>query len=125
MTNKFEAKVNVIGPDADEEKEVRILNRIIRWTSTGLTYEADQRHAELVVKELGLDNANAKDQDLHFCNTHEGEPGLLDSATSRHYRSIVARVNFLAQDRCDIQFATKCLCGKMSAPDERDWLRLK
>jgi len=101
MTNKFEAKVNVIGPDADEEKEVRILNRIIRWTSTGLTYEADQRHAELVVKELGLDNAKAIGT-LHVSNTDEGAPGLLDSATSRHYRSIVARVNFLAQDRCDI-----------------------
>ena len=34
------------GAAAKEEfTESRILNRIVRWTSTGWEYEADQRHA--------------------------------------------------------------------------------
>ena len=32
---------------------------MIRATSEGIELEADPRHAELVVKELGLDNAKA------------------------------------------------------------------
>ena len=31
-----------------------MLNRVIGRTSTGLTYEADQRHAEILTNELGV-----------------------------------------------------------------------
>ena len=33
-----------------------MLNKIIRVTDGGLELEADPRHAELVVRELGVDN---------------------------------------------------------------------
>ena len=54
MCKTFEAKVGILGPDADEEKQVKILNRILTWAKDGILYEADQRHAEMVVSELGL-----------------------------------------------------------------------
>ena len=38
-----------------EVKEARILNRIIRVTSDGWEYEADQRHADLIIQETGAD----------------------------------------------------------------------
>ena len=41
------------------------------------------------------------------------------------YRALVARANYLAQGRPDIQFAVKELCRKMSAPESEDWMRLK
>ena len=34
---------------------MRVLHRIVRVDSTGLKYEADTRHAELVVKSMGLE----------------------------------------------------------------------
>ena len=37
----------------EEKQEARILNRIVRWTPQGWEYEADQRHAELIVKAMG------------------------------------------------------------------------
>ena len=37
-------------------KSIRILNRIVEWTRNGLWYEADQRHAEIFVKDLDLLN---------------------------------------------------------------------
>ena len=46
----------MLGPDEDEDDEVRILNRVIKWTSEGITYEADQRHAELIIE--GMDASN-------------------------------------------------------------------
>ena len=36
---------------------MRILNRVVRWSKHGMYYEADQRHSEIVVREMGLDNA--------------------------------------------------------------------
>ena len=34
-------------------------------------------------------------------------------------------MNYLAQDRSDIGYATKELCRKMSRPTEKDWIALK
>ena len=35
------------------QKEIRILNRILRVEKWGLAFEADPRHAELLIKALG------------------------------------------------------------------------
>ena len=40
------------------------------------------------------------------------------------YRALVARGNYLAQDRSDIGFAVKELCRSMSDPSEGDWTAL-
>ena len=37
--------------------EARVLNRVICWQAEGLTYEADPRHAEIVIRDLGLDGS--------------------------------------------------------------------
>ena len=52
----------------------------------------------------------------------ESEP--LDQDTGIRYRSCVARLNYLAQDRTDIQFAVKDLCNIMSSPTSKDWATL-
>ena len=54
MENKFEITAHVLGPDEGMENEIRVLNRALRWTESGITYEPDQRHAEIIVKELNL-----------------------------------------------------------------------
>ena len=46
-----------MGPEKRHSKQLRILNRIISWGGDGITYEADQRHAEILVKEMGVKNA--------------------------------------------------------------------
>ena len=50
---RFEIKSTTVGTNqsAGEVREARILNRIIRVTEEGWEYEADQRHADLIVKE--------------------------------------------------------------------------
>ena len=61
LQDKFEAKLevtaSVFGPDAGQSREIRILNRIIRLEKCSIAYGADQRHGELVVRELGLQGA--------------------------------------------------------------------
>ena len=50
---------------------------------------------------------------------------LIDPKDASIYRAIVARVNFLAADRSDVQFASKEASRRMSAPRLRDWGLLK
>ena len=40
-------------------KELRLLNRIIRWTARGITWEPDPRHVELVLQGFGLDDGKS------------------------------------------------------------------
>jgi hypothetical protein len=57
MKKKYELKSQILGPEKVCHQEVRILNRVVRWTQQGIEYEPDQRHAEMVVKDLGLEGA--------------------------------------------------------------------
>ena len=58
MGESFEIKTITDGLDqADGQvREARILNRIIRVTADGWEYEADQRHAELIMQETGAES---------------------------------------------------------------------
>ncbi len=55
----------------------------------------------------------------------EVEEAELDPMKTTMYRSICARVNYLAMDRFDIAYGAKELCRRMQKPDEGDWRALK
>ena len=59
LAGRFTVKDKVLGTDVrrGEVKETRVLNRILRIKPEGWEYEADQRHAELIVRGLGMDKA--------------------------------------------------------------------
>ena len=48
-----------LGPEPTDDKEVSILNRVIRWTEDSLLYEADPRHVEKLMRDAGLEDCNA------------------------------------------------------------------
>ena len=54
----YEIKWNILGPKPEHVKTVKIFNRVIRWTSQGVTYEADQKHVKKIINGLDLINAN-------------------------------------------------------------------
>lgn len=118
---KFRAR---LGPSESDDKAVRILNRVVQWTSEGVLYEADQRHAELIVSELGLSNLS-KSVNTPSQKSDRKAEDVLDTQDASLYRAIVARANYLAQDRADIGFAVKELCRSMSNPSRTDWEALK
>ena len=43
-----------MGERQSDIKSVRILSRIVTWTSEGAEYESDQGHAEIIVNQMGL-----------------------------------------------------------------------
>jgi hypothetical protein len=110
-----------LGGGQGELRELRVLNRVIRWTAAGLKYEADPRHVEIIVRgvvgaerTLGAPGTHSKD----FSDDYDERE--LPEATARLFRSFAARANYLALDRPDISQATKELCRRMSAPRAGD-----
>ena len=54
LEGRFEIKTKILGGGLGEEKEGRVLNRVIRVTENGWEYEPDQRHADIIVEAMGL-----------------------------------------------------------------------
>ena len=57
LEDKYKLKVKMLGIGPGKSDELRILNKVVRVTTDGIELEADPRHSELVVKELGLENS--------------------------------------------------------------------
>ena len=74
----------------------------------GIEYEADQRHAEIIVNSVGLEK-ESKGVVTPGCkrewNPEEGRELSPKEATA--YRAAVASGNYVSQDRTDIQYAAK------------------
>jgi len=126
LLKKFEGKVK--GVLARPGDELRVLNRVVRRTPNGYEWEADQRHADLIISGAGLAGDSkslatpgrkltAKEQEV------AEEPLGPEQATL--FRALAARANFLASDRPDIAFAVKELCRGMSLPTTRDEAAMK
>ena len=49
----------VLGPDPGNDKEISILNRIVRWEKDHLRYEADPRHVEKLSRDLGMERCKS------------------------------------------------------------------
>ena len=123
IERKYELKTQVLGPGKEDFQEVKVLNRILRWANSGVTYEADPRHAELIIKDLSLEKAKSvttpgtKEEGRTKDDNHQP----LETSKASEYRAIVARMNYLAADRPDIAFAVKEAAREMSNPTNGGW----
>ena len=100
-------------------KELRILNRTLRWCKDGLVFPANLRHGREVVDELGLSKSKpvsspVTGDSVTRCQDDEFKP--LDEDKKRLYQRIVAKLNYLAHDRLDLKYATSCLASAVSSP---------
>ena len=48
----------MLGPEPGDDKEISILNRVVRWCDDNLLYEADPRHVEKLLRDAGLEECN-------------------------------------------------------------------
>jgi hypothetical protein len=128
IETKFEIKHKRMGSGPDELKSVRILNRIVTYTENGIEYEADQRHAEIIGKQMGL-VSGSKGVATPGMKTKfvEGADELreLPPQEASKFRGLVARANYLGQDRSDIKFPVKEVSRRMPKPRYRDVENLK
>lgn len=87
--------------------------------------EADLRHAEIIIKQLGLEDVKALTNPCADEIKRPDDDQELNAEYTTQYKSIVARENYLAADRIDIQYAVKALATSMSRPTNGDWQKLK
>jgi hypothetical protein len=128
LKSEYAIKAEVLGPEPELSKEVKILNRTIRWCGDKLEYEADSKHAEVIIEDCEAQNCRvAKTPGVHEATVDETQKikvEMKDYEKTR-FRGVVARINYLAMDRSDLQFAAKDLCRKMANPEPADWDKAK
>ena len=124
LSKQFLLKKEILGPDAGESRNVTFLGRELRWTNSGIDYEPDRKHVQVLLEEWGLETCRGVVSPGQKEDEAVETPPLTGAAVSE-YRRAVARLNYLAQDRQDISFATKELARRMAAPCEGDACSLK
>ena len=123
LEKRYGIKTKWIGPRKKDSRSGQVLGRVITYSEKGIKYEADPRHAEIIVEMLNLTNTKPVGSPGWKEEPDEGE--LLEGEERTAYRALSARVNYLAQDRPDIQFAGKEICRFMQSPKSSDWMKLK
>ena len=128
LESKYQVKTQLLGPDKHHQQQFKIPNHIVQWDGTqGIIYEADPRHAELVIDQVQLGNVKSvvtPGTREEGTTQEDAEEKLGDQEATKH-RAIVARCNYMAPDRFDIAFAGKELARQMANPTRGDRTRLK
>jgi hypothetical protein len=126
LRDKYPLKMRgVLGPGPKHLREGVILNRKVRYLENGeIEFEADEEHVPKMLQALKLEGCNTTASPGMKESPSEDEI-LLDTRSAGLYRSVVARANYLAQDRLDIRYTTKELCRKMAKPTTWDWAKAK
>ena len=83
---------DTIDKKVEVKQEGRVLNRVPRWTPEVWEVEPDQRHADLIVQEMGMLEARPATTPgkIESKGTHS-EPKPLDEKMASGLRSIAAR----------------------------------
>ena len=104
-----------------------MLNRVVRWITRGLEYEADPRQFERLIESQGLDDSGKRTVTPGLKPTKEQmeAESPLEAKMRSPYRADDARCNYIGPDRPDMQFAAKEICRWMSAPTDVGLAALK
>ena len=107
------------------------LNRLVRLYPPGAEggerweIEADPRHVEILVSQMGLNNERKAVGTPSVTMTEEGGGKELDAENPACYRSWTMRASYLSQDRCELLFAVKELARRMQQPNTKNMQTLK
>ena len=98
MKKRYEQKMEVLEPSAGQTEEVRVLNRIIRWTRTRLECEPDQRHAENIISKLELESRKSVStppvqESAPATRAMMVEGAEMDDREARRFRALAAKLN--------------------------------
>ena len=125
VTGRFESEANAV-------QEAVFLNRVLRWHAQEgrAEIEADTRHTEVIVRALGLETSSEvstpavrRSKSEELASMAAAKP--LEEEKVQLYRSLVMRINYVAQDRPDLSYVAGSLARGMKTPTSRHWEELK
>ena len=115
---------SIIGPTM-AAKELRFLKRTVRSTASGWEYEGDPKHAETLLMKFNMEDARAAPSPgKQEVETEELAVPLTPSEHAE-YRSGAGLLQYMAEDRYDLKYATKELLRDASAPARMSHKKLK
>ena len=117
----------ILGPPSmsDVSHSITILNRLVTWTDRGFELEADPRHAELLLNEVGCEGAKVttplvKERVEEALNAED-----LDEELCGLYRSASMRFAYVSQDRQGLLVLGKELAKGLKRPTVAHFQMLK
>ena len=129
MEKSLEVKTTMIGPSRRHDKQLTMLNRQVTWRKDGISWAADKRHVEEMLKDLNLKDANGvacpSTEDIRDIGVKRETGTPMSDREATNFRSIIARGNYLALDRPDIQFTSRAISKGMSRPVTSDMQYLR
>ena len=129
LAKVWSVKQQILGPGEGMQQQVRILNRLLTWINNGIEYEADQRHADIIIKQLGFTASKLVVTPAGNDNAREAKARCSEAALPRDHaaphRGLSVRLYYLAQDRADLQVAARGAAKRMSNPRSSDWVLVK
>ena len=144
----WKSNTTILGDEPGMSKEVKILNRKLCWhDEVGISYEADRKHAEAIIRETGASNLTSLKIPMSKKNKVEVRDRTDDIVEKRKLgklrmkeqsligqilsppgttrcRALAATANFLAIDRRDIVYCAKELTRHMATPTTADWEKM-
>ena len=114
----------MLGPGHDEQLEVNFLGREIRWRPGGIELDADTKHVIALLEEMDMAGSRPVSTPGVSESQRSGDMGgvqadgnaeLVGEHATR-FRRMVARLNYLSQDRADISYSVKEVARRMAAP---------
>ena len=115
LAESFELKIRGrLGEGSTSPQQIRILNRIVTLDDTGLTYEADPRHTDLLMTSLGLTTANSSatpgvkpsERNINAAKCNESDDKLLDPSDPN---ATIAAICFEMGKDLDVHDLSKCV----------------
>ena len=73
-------------------------------TDQGLEYEADQRHAEILMRDMGIDEGSKGVATPGVSRGEGGQVREVPVGGESVFRAVAARGKYSGQDRIDMQF---------------------
>ena len=107
------------------DSEATVRNRCVAYNGSGLTWEADPRHAELAVAELRLQATRPQTSPGGATPSAPLDHEELELDGQKACDSVSARLAYLAADRLDIAFACKECSRAVGKVTRADLTRLE
>ena len=89
------------------QQSIDILNRLVSWTNRGIELEADPRHVEIIINEIGCEGAKVTTALVKERMEEVEDADPLEPKEVARYRSVSMRLSYIAQDRPDLQVLAK------------------
>ena len=102
------------------------MGRIVKVEDWGFSYQADPRHRRVILDSFGLAEGSKGFTMTGRVEKENTEVEFeLEGQEATEFQAVATRLNFMAQDCPDLQFASKDASREMSRPTNLSWSKTK